>query len=203
MSFTLSSYLLGVGTIAGALAFGVGTGALMTKSALKDTTAAAPTRVERVARSEPAPAAAPQVAEPKQDPAPTVEATPAVHPDPAASIQPETPKADTRNEAADKQPGPAKQGGSANPPEHSTNQPEQKHATQEKPAERRVEHPKHYTERRTRRVPVAVMRPSQSDEQDPPERPDFAYGRDQPRRGFFRIFSAPPYDRSDDMGSDR
>jgi type IV secretory pathway VirB10-like protein len=196
MTFSLSSYLLGVGTIAGALAFGVGTGALMTKSALKDTTAAAATKVERVARSEPIPAAAPQVAEPKQNSAPPVEATAAVHPDPAPSIQPETPKADNRSEAAEKQPGPAKPGGSAN-------QPEQKQAALEKPTERRVDRPRHYTERRTRRVPVAATRPSQSYELDPPERPELVYGREQPHRGFLGIFSPPPYDRSDDMSSDR
>lgn len=195
MTFSLGSYLLGVGTIAGALAFGVGTGALMTKSAWRDTAAASTTRVERVARSEPMPAATPQVAVPQQNPAPPLEATPAVHPDPAPSIQPETPKADTRNEAAEKQPGPAKPGG-------STNQPEQKQAALEKSAERRVDRPRHYTERRTRRAPVAVTRPSQSDEPDQPERPDLVYGREQPHRGFLGIFS-PPYDRSDDMSSDR
>jgi hypothetical protein len=61
MAFSLSSYILGVGTIVGALAFGVGTGALMTKSALlKGATAAAPSRVERVSRSLPSPAAGAQ-----------------------------------------------------------------------------------------------------------------------------------------------
>jgi hypothetical protein len=220
MPFSLSSYVFGVGTIVGALAFGVGTGVFMSKSAL-NTTAAAPSRVERVARSEPAPAAAPQVAEPTEnskeaskeipkeipketpaprvDPAPAVVATPAPHPAPA--VQPATPTADTRSQTAEKQPAPAKQGGSANQPERSTNQPEQvadqpeqREAVQEKPAERRVQRSRHYAERRMRRAPVVVTRPLQSDEQDQPEdRPEVVYRREQPR-GFFQIFSPPADD---------
>jgi hypothetical protein len=205
MTFSLSSYILGVGTIVGALAFGVGTGALMTKSALlKGTTATASNRVERVSRSQPSPVAASQAAEPRENlaqpvgPAPAIEAAAALQPDPASSVQPERPKADTRNEAAEKPPEPAKQGGSANQPEHSV-QPDQKQAVQEKPAERRVQRSKHYAERRTRRVPVAGPRPLQPEEQDPHVRPDLIYVPDQPQRGFFRVFSPPPPDRSDDF----
>ena len=215
MPFSLSSYVLGVGTIVGALAFGVGTGVFMSKSAL-NTTAAAPSRVERVARSEPSPAAAaagPQVAEPTEksketskeniaketpaprvDPAPAVVATPALHPDPAPAVRPATPTADTRNQTAEKQPAPAKQGGSANHPEQVANQPEQREAVQEKPAERRVQRSRHYAERRMRRVPVEVTRPLQSDEQELSEdRPEVVYRREQPR-GFFQILSPPPDD---------
>src|SRR5258707_11346500 len=50
MPFSLSSYLLGVGTVVGALAFGFGGGVLLTKTAMKDTPAE--TRVERVKRAE-------------------------------------------------------------------------------------------------------------------------------------------------------
>jgi type IV secretory pathway VirB10-like protein len=194
MAFSLSSYILGVGTIVGALAFGVGTGALMTKSALlKGATAAAPSRVERGSRSLPSPAAAPQVAEPRENPAqpaaatPATEAAAALHPDPASSVQPEQPKADTRSEAAEKPPEPTPQGGLAN----------QQQALQEKPAERRVQRAKHYAARRTRRGSVAAVRPLQPDEQDPHARPDLVYVPDQPQRGFFRTFSPPPPDRSD------
>ena len=47
MPFSLPSYLLGVGTVVGALAFGFGGGVLLTKTAIKDTPVAE-TRVERV-----------------------------------------------------------------------------------------------------------------------------------------------------------
>ena len=49
MPFSLGSYLLGVGTVVGALAFGFGGGVVLTHTALKETPAG-PTRVERVAR---------------------------------------------------------------------------------------------------------------------------------------------------------
>jgi hypothetical protein len=59
MPFSLGSYLLGVGTVVGALAFGFGGGVVLTHTALKETPAG-PTRVERVARAEPEPSASPQ-----------------------------------------------------------------------------------------------------------------------------------------------
>jgi uncharacterized protein YgbK (DUF1537 family) len=51
MPFSLSSYLLGVGTVVGALPFGFGGGLLLTKTAMKDTPVAE-TRVERVKRAD-------------------------------------------------------------------------------------------------------------------------------------------------------
>jgi hypothetical protein len=59
MPLSLSSYLLGVGTVVGALAFGFGGGVVLTHTALKETPAG-PTRAERVARAEPEPSASPQ-----------------------------------------------------------------------------------------------------------------------------------------------
>jgi len=67
MPLSLSSYLLGVGTVVGALALGFGGGVLLTNTAMKDSPAGQ-TRIERVARSEPLPAARPQVAEPERAP---------------------------------------------------------------------------------------------------------------------------------------
>lgn len=55
MPFSMPSYLLGIGTVVGALTLGFGGGVLLTKGAIKDS--AGPTRVERVARSEPLPGA--------------------------------------------------------------------------------------------------------------------------------------------------
>ena len=56
MPFSLGSYLLGVGTVVGALAFGFGGGVLLTHTAMNETPAKS-TRVERVARAEPEPSA--------------------------------------------------------------------------------------------------------------------------------------------------
>ena len=53
MRFSMNSYLLGVGTVVGALAFGFGGGILLTKTAIKDTPTG-PSRIERAARPEPA-----------------------------------------------------------------------------------------------------------------------------------------------------
>jgi hypothetical protein len=50
MPFSLGSYLLGVGTVVGALAFGFGGGLLLTHTAIKESPAAQ-TRVERLARA--------------------------------------------------------------------------------------------------------------------------------------------------------
>jgi hypothetical protein len=50
MPFSLGSYLLGVGTVVGALAFGFGGGLLLTHAAMKESPAAQ-TRVERLARA--------------------------------------------------------------------------------------------------------------------------------------------------------
>lgn len=50
MPFSLGSYLLGVGTVVGALAFGFGGGLLLTHTAMKESPAAQ-TRVERLARA--------------------------------------------------------------------------------------------------------------------------------------------------------
>jgi type IV secretory pathway VirB10-like protein len=60
-AFSLPSYLLGVGTVVGALAFGFGGGVLLTKTAMKDTPVAE-TRVERVKRAD-SPSAAPRPVE--------------------------------------------------------------------------------------------------------------------------------------------
>ena len=54
MPFSLGSYLLGVGTVVGALAFGFGGGVLLTHTAMKESPAGQ-TRIERLARVEPEP----------------------------------------------------------------------------------------------------------------------------------------------------
>jgi hypothetical protein len=96
MRFSMNSYLLGVGTVVGALAFGFGGGILLTKTAIKDTPAG-PSRMERAARPEPAPAAAQvQVTDAKAVPVPRADPVPALQspPEPAPQVQAaaETPK---------------------------------------------------------------------------------------------------------------
>jgi len=77
MPFSLSSYLLGVGTVVGALAFGFGGGVLLTRTAMKDTPVAE-TRVERVKRADSpsAPAQPVETVEAKAMPAPPPPAEP-------------------------------------------------------------------------------------------------------------------------------
>jgi len=131
MPFSLSSYLLGVGTVVGALVFGFGGGVMLTHTALKESPTE-PTRVERVARAQPEPSAsphaantqaaaqptapdqpvaAPQARTPDQDhpsvaaikqDTPPPEQPAAVHPSPGPAAQSETPKPDaTANALAD------------------------------------------------------------------------------------------------------
>ena len=50
MPFSMGSYLLGVGTVVGALAFGFGGGVLLTHTAIKESSAGQ-TKVERLARA--------------------------------------------------------------------------------------------------------------------------------------------------------
>ena len=78
MRFSMNSYLLGVGTVVGALAFGFGGGILLTKTAIKEQPAG-PSRIERAARPEPA---SPQVqmTEAKPVPVPRADPAPAVQP---------------------------------------------------------------------------------------------------------------------------
>ena len=101
MPFSLGSYLLGVGTVVGALAFGVGGGLLLTHAAMKESPAGH-TRVERLARAElPTPAArrvpaaqitplanraavSDQVPTPDQDQPASPEQPPAIAPNPQA-----------------------------------------------------------------------------------------------------------------------
>ena len=75
MPFSMTTYFAGVGTVVGALALGFGAGIVLTNTAIKDTPAG-PTRIERVARSEPI--AAPQVVEAKAVPMSSVDPAPAV-----------------------------------------------------------------------------------------------------------------------------
>jgi hypothetical protein len=69
MPLSLGSYLLGVGTVVGALAFGFGGGVLLTHTAMKQSQGQ--TRLERLARAEPEASATPQAPAAQVNPAPT------------------------------------------------------------------------------------------------------------------------------------
>jgi type IV secretory pathway VirB10-like protein len=190
MPFSLTSYLLGVGTVVGALAFGFGGGVLLTNAAMKET-AAGPTRVERVARSEPEVASAPQLtsakdvstassALPLERPAAHSDAVPAAH---AEALEP-----DVRRETE-----PAKQTDQATATEQTK-------AEQQKSAERKVERQKRYAERKAREITAARMRPRRSEVQDLTERPELTL--DQPRFDRFRMPSPLPLGNSDNRDDD-
>jgi hypothetical protein len=111
MRFSMNSYLLGVGTVVGALAFGFGGGILLTKTAIKDTPAG-PSRIERAARQEPAPAQvqvtdAKPVTVPRADPAPAVQPAPGPAPQVQAAAEPK-PAPDVKPVAEAARPEPAK-----------------------------------------------------------------------------------------------
>lgn len=218
MPFSLTSYLLGVGTVVGALAFGLGGGVLLTKIAMKET-AAGPTRVERVVHSEPEPAALTHQQEAKDISSPPTELAP-TRPDPAPAAQAATPVArpqpDTRKEAesakepesSTKQPEPTKQAESAN-------QKEQKEATQKRAADRKVEGHQRFAERKAGSVAMFRTRQPPSEDLDQgeptgPDRTEFVFGREEPhfldreepheeqRFNLFQMLSPPRFDRSYD-----
>jgi hypothetical protein len=85
MRFSMNSYLLGVGTVVGALAFGFGGGILLTRTAIKDTPAG-PSRIERVTRPEPMSPQV-QVTEAKAVPVPRADPSLVVPPSPEPAPQ--------------------------------------------------------------------------------------------------------------------
>jgi len=213
--FSLGSYLLGVGTVVGALAFGFGSGVLLTNTPVKET-AAAPTRTERVARAEPKPPAqqekppvqqekpaAPQEKPPAQqdtraNPAlPAEPAAVAAHPDPVPPAQAATPRPEARREAesakqakpAAKQPAPEKQAYSAKPAEPA-NQTEQKEAVQKRAAERKGDRQKRYTDYTERQDAERNARSSfaGSRTRQPPSEQ-----QDQPERTGFAVGRGEPH----------
>jgi hypothetical protein len=189
MPFSLGSYILGVGTVVGALAIGFGGGAVLTNTVMKENPAG-PTRVQRVARSEPLPA--PQTADvpaasSQENPAPPVAqapsvdgdqahaaqappAQPAAAPAPAPAVQAEPPpKPDVQREAER-----AKDPASTQPAEQArqvepAKQAESKEAEPRRAAERKGERQKRYAERKLREMTIARMRPRRPEVVDEPE----------------------------------
>jgi hypothetical protein len=213
MPFSLSSYLLGVGTVVGALAFGFGGGVLLTKTAMKDSPMAE-TRVERIKRAdspstpqqpveakatpapaEPPPGSAPPVQASTEPPKPVAEALqPAEPAKAAASVPPTEPAA-----AA----APIPQTEPAKPADQSIKSAEQREAELRKAEARKIERQKRYAERKARAMAEARARQRQWQEQAEPSgadvvferssRPALAFEREEPR---FKPFDIPLFGRS-------
>jgi len=167
MPFSMTTYFAGVGTVVGALALGFGGGVVLTNTAIKDTRAG-PTRIERVARSEPIAAlqmvAAKAVPIPSVDPAPAVERVPVLQPQPIVA---EAPK-ETQHAKEVEQ---SKQA-------ELTKQAEQKEAGQRRAAERKIDRQRRYAERKTREVATTRrMKQLQMEERGEPASPELAYDR--------------------------
>jgi hypothetical protein len=210
MRFSMNSYLLGVGTVVGALAFGFGGGILLTKTAIKDTPGG-PSRLERVARPEPAP---PQVQMtdaraipvPRADPAPAVQPVPEPAPQTQAAVEPKSvseikPVAEAaRPESKAAEPirqvdaprrveveQPVKQADAPKQIEQREAAPEmtareQRRAEREqRRAERRMERERYYAERKARTVEYARTRQRPIEIQERPARPELAFEREEPK----------------------
>ena len=159
MPFSLSSYLLGVGTVVGALAFGFGGGVLLTKTAMKDTPVAE-TRVERVKRADSLVAPQPvETVDKKAMPAPVL--PPPAEPATTAESPPQT--------------------ALARPTKESTQSAEQKEREFRKAEARKIEQQKRDAERKAKAMAMARAKQRQFEEQPEPSRPEYVFER-SPRR---------------------
>ena len=202
MPFSLPSYLLGVGTVVGALAFGFGGGVLLTKTAMKDAPVAE-TRVERVKRAD-SPSAAPRPVETVDTKAVDTKAVAAAPPPPAEPAPPaapaapaqastDLPKAESAPPIAEvpkqpiaEAPRPAQpatavesppQTALVNPAETSTPSAEQRERELRKAEARRIERQKRDAERKAKAIAMARAKQRQFEERGEPSRPDYVYER--------------------------
>jgi len=215
MPFSLSSYLLGVGTVVGALAFGLSGGVLLTKTAMKDTPVAE-TRVERVKRAD-SPSAPPQPVETvdtKAMPAPPSPAEPAPPvAAPASSVQASTEPPETESPKpvakAPKQAQPARaaelppQTEPARPAEQSSKFAEQREAELRKAEARKIERQQRDAERKAKAMAMARAKQRQFEEQPEPSRPEYVFERSSRRalafereESRFNPFDIPLFGRS-------
>jgi hypothetical protein len=199
MPFSLSSYLLGVGTVVGALAFGFGGGVLLTKTAMKDTPVAE-TRVERAKRAD-SPSAAPQPVEtvdmkampappPLAEPAPPVTAPPS-----PVQASNEPPKSEPFNKTESPEPiaevpKPAQPARAAElppqtepttPAEQSSKFAEQREAELRKAEARKIERQRRDAERKAKAMAMTRAKQRQFEEQPEPSRPEYVFERSSRR----------------------
>jgi len=193
MPFSLSSYLLGVGTVVGALAFGFGGGVLLTKTAMKDTPVAE-TRIDRVKRADSPSASAPpqpvETVDTKAMPAPPPPAEPAAPvAAPASPVQASTEPAKTESPEpiaeVSKQAEPARaaelppQTEPARPAEQSSKFAEQ--AELRKAEARKIERQKRDAERKAKAMAMTRAKQRQFEEQPEPSRPEYVFERSSRR----------------------
>ncbi len=220
MPFSLGSYLLGVGTVVGALAFGFSGGVMLTHTAMKETPAG-PTRVERVARAEPQPSASPQASNtqaaaqataPAQARAPdqtavTIgKATDQDHPASIAVIKQDTPPPE---QPAAVRPDPVPAAAQPEPEKQAAREPqppkqvERTERTVQKPSpsreatDRKAEIARRYAERRPREAAAPRMRPRRYEAQDEPEQEIVVSRPPEQPFDFFRGFFGRPADEDD------
>jgi hypothetical protein len=170
MRFSMTSYLLGVGTVVGALSLGFGGGVLLTKTAIKDTPAG-PSRIERTVRSEPAPAAPQvQVVDAKPVPVPRADPSPAFQPpaEPAPPVQAPAESAKPVVEAAKENPAkaaePIRQIDTSKQAEQTQRQPDAPRQLEQPVAAKQVEQPVQHAD-----APKKVEQPSRQSEAKPAE----------------------------------
>jgi hypothetical protein len=214
MSFSMPSYLLGVGTVVGALTLGFGGGVLLTKTAIKDSPGG-PSRIERAARAE---TSAPQVqvtearplAVPRADP-PAAQAAP----EPVRQIQdsqvqaaaepkpvPETkPVAEAAKPEPAKAAEPVRQADAPAQIEQKLLEPamsgrEQRRAEREqRRAERRMARERYYAERKARAMEQGALRLRVIEQ---PARPELAFEREERKPDLFEGLFGKPADAARD-----
>ena len=225
MPFSLSSYLLGVGTVVGALAFGFGGGVLLTKTAMKDSPMAE-TRVERIKRAdspstpqqpaeakatpapaEPLPGSAPQVHASTEPPKPVAEAPQPAEPAQAAAPSPQTEPVGAAASVPPTEPAtaaaPIPQTEPAKPADQSIKSAEQREAELRKAEARKIARQKRYAERKARAMAEARARQRQWQEQAEPSGAEVVFERSsRPALAFereeprFKPFDIPLFGRS-------
>jgi len=190
MSFSMTTYFSGVGTVVGALALGFGSGIVLTNTAIKDTPGG-PTRIERVARPRPI-AAPPQGVEAKVVALLTADSAAAVKP--VSAIQPQPLVADVPKETH--------YVNEVELPKQAelTKQTESKEAEQRRATERKIDRRKRYAERKARQIATARMKQRQLEEHGEPAKPELAYDRaEEPHFNLFENLNAPLRDRPSDV----
>ncbi len=203
MPFSLTSYLLGVGTVVGALTLGFGGGVLLTKTAIKDSPNA-PSKIERAARAEPMPAPQ-QVTEARSIPLPRADAPaaqPTVSPVPQVQAATETkPVAEAAEPAKPAEPvkqaeAPKQEPKQADAPRQMEQQQSERRMSgreqwmadhEQRRAERRIEREQRRAERKARAM-ASRQRPLLEER---PEKPELAFEREEPRPNLFGLFDRP------------
>ncbi len=192
MNFSMPSYLIGVGTVVGAVALGFGGGVVLTNSAVKDTPAQS--RVDRLAHSDSAPARNNTPA----DDAPKIEARIVPITAPAQPVQPGAAEATQaavapvpqtaapQTQQAATVANPADQPGAA----ESNGRDDRERLARQQRVQRRAERRKYYAQQKARAQAVARMRQPQF-EDGQSAKPELAFERADDGFNFFGRPSSP------------